>query len=274
MLLLRSRIILVVIGFCLLSTSPAESQMGELVTEFLRGKADYRVLFVGNSYSISNNLPEMVEKLVEGNSNESAQVRVSAKPGASLGRHIKGNAFKDVSQGNRHGWTHVFFQDQSQIPGFNSSHEQKVESMAAFSKFAELASRQGAEVGLFLTWAYRIKDERNPRIYPNYLVMQEKLLNGYREYRDATSVDAQIVPVGLAFKAVYNERRKVFDSLYSLDNSHPSNKGSYLAALVFATKILNRPLDGDSYVPSGIDEKTATYLRQVAASVVLGGYSL
>ena len=59
-----------------------------------------------------------------------------------------------------------------------------------------------------MTWGRRNGDAMNPTLYPNYTVMQDRLEDGYIDYRDnislSTSAEIYIAPVGLAFKHIHD----------------------------------------------------------------------
>jgi PKD repeat protein len=122
-----------------------------------------------------------------------------------------------------------------------------------------------------MTWGRRAGDHMNPTLYPNFTVMQDRLEDGYLAYAEnLTTRDrpVYVAPVGLAFRRVHDDiaeaggnpldQGSLFSSLYSSDGSHPSLRGSYLAACVLhATLTGNSPvgLDLQVNIPSSIRDQ-------------------
>ena len=104
---------------------------------------------------------------------------------------------------------------------------------------------------LFMTWGHRSGDSALTTLYPNYTVMQNRIEQGYIDYRDnislSTSAEVYIAPVGLAFKHIHDsivgsggdplDSTSTFYQLYDGDGTHPSTSGSYLAACVLFTAL-------------------------------------
>lgn len=225
-------------------------------------------LFLGNSYTHSNNLPALFQSLVEHDAASgiikpewSGQVKVERRDpgGESFAGHLQQ---LDGSRGlqtqlrqwlvhpeTRQNWNWVCLQDQSQLPGFfglggQGGQEYKSSLVAAGKIDKDYVQPNGAQTVFFQTWGRRDRDDRNPGMYPNFLTMQNLLTEGYRRYWKATTTKDRptyIAPVGLVFETIYKDIAKIgedptsrgtlFYDLYVSDGSHPSLAGSYLAAL-------------------------------------------
>ena len=246
------------------------------------------VLMFGNSYTSANSLSSMLEELLR-----SAHSPSNTSDFTSGGWAIA-NHWNDVNtSGSAQNlslasgvWDTVVLQDQSQFPGFLRTNSDWLASKNGSIHLADRVDTEGGAMMLFMTWGRRSGDTMHPILYPNYTVMQDRLEEGYIDYRDnislSTSAEIYIAPVGLAFKHIHDSivasggnplsPTSTFYGLYTADGSHPSTSGSYLSACV-----LFAALTGDS--PVGLTDNTtmdATLrltLQQAAAEVVFNGSS-
>jgi hypothetical protein len=82
--------------------------------------------------------------------------------------------------------------------------------------------------------------------------------------------NAWCAPVGMAWQKVRTERPNL--QLYMADRSHPSLAGSYLAANVIYTTIIQSGYQ--SQFNSTLDPELAEYLQQMAQRTVLDNLTL
>ena len=78
-------------------------------------------------------------------------------------------------------------------------------------------------------------------------------------------LDAQVVPVGLAFATVTKQRPDI--ALRTRDRRHPSMAGTYLAACTFFAALYDQSPEGLDYA-AGLDSDTAAYLQRIAWQAV------
>ena len=246
------------------------------------------VLIFGNSYTSQNSLNSMLEEMLR---NAGSPSNTSAY---TTGGHTLANHWSNVNTSSSAQnlslatgvWDTVVLQDQSQIPGFTRSNSDWIASKNASIDLADRVDTEGGSTMLMMTWGRRSGDPTNPTLFSNYTVMQDRLEEGYIDFRDnissQTSADIYIAPVGLAFKHIHDSiiatggnpqsPTSTFYGLYSTDGSHPSTSGSYLAACVLFSS-----LTGDS--PVGLTDNTTMdaalrlTLQQTAAEVVFNGSS-
>lgn len=171
-----------------------------------------RVLFIGNSYTYVNDLPQQVQRLAEAAGAELPLDVVSVTPGGmTLERHWSdGPARRLIRQG---GWTHVVLQEQSTRP---------IDDPELFHQYARMfdeeIGRVGAETILYLTWARQHRPASQDTLSHAYLTIADELT-------------ASVAPVGIAWhRALADDPALV---LHHEDRSHPGPTGTYLAALVF-----------------------------------------
>ena len=224
-----------------------------------------RVLFIGNSYTYYNDLPQLLTQLAA-SAGEAVTTGQSTPPGHTLEQHSTNPATLDlIRQGD---WDHVIIQEQSQRPAFPDGQvatqvlpyaQALVDSVRAYSPCANVV--------FYMTWGRQNGDAQNCVAFPpvcTYEGMQERLRSGYLAM--ATANQAECAPVGMAWRTIRQQHPSIV--LYDPDGSHPALGGSYLAAsTIFCT--LFRRSASDLTFNAGLPEATAGILRQVASSTVL-----
>jgi hypothetical protein len=216
-------------------------------------KPGLRVLFVGNSFTFRNDLPQMVGRLSGG---PSRIIPVSYTAGGWRLRYFAEDRELERLLRDVH-WDVVVLQEQSQIPSFGPDFRAR-EFDPYVRTLAQKIEAAGARPLLFLTWGYRTGDRRN---FPSdtYLLMQDRLAWGYGDA--ARLVGAQVAPVGTAWLAALSDRPQL--DLWAGDGKHPSRLGSYLAACVFSAMLTKRSPVGNHFT-AGLSESDARFLQHVA----------
>ena len=180
-----------------------------------------RILFIGNSFTARNNLPDLVAQLAAAHRTKIEHRLISAG-GASLRRHWNaGEALKAIETGH---FDHVVLQEQSTLPVKNP--KRMHESVHLFDHAIKAA---GAKTVLYMTWARLNAPESQQAITDAYL-------------RIGRELGAIVVPAGLAWQRCLREHEAL--ALHDRDQSHPTLAGSYLAACVFlAVLFKSSPVD-------------------------------
>lgn len=248
------------------------------------------VLFVGNSYTQFNDptaLNQSYAALVaEGMPEWEVETQRYARGGQTLPMHLEQATTTGTQLHNllvadgAVDWDLVVIQDQSQIPGFPRDHAQYIESLDAAVALAEIIEDTGAETRLFMTWGRKDGDSGNPDYYPDFPTMQALLTDGYESYATAIRSSGhrvEVIPVGLAFQAVYDSHVEegvspvdgtLFARLYSGDGSHPSPTGTYLSALVFYTAFTGQSPVGLTWSPGSVSPEDRTQLQTIVEMVM------
>jgi len=219
--------------------------------------AAMRVLFIGNSYTYYNAMPQTFADLMRAGGHGVA-VGMVAVGGATLARHLAERRALDAV--DRGGWDYVVLQEQSVLPSLASQRE--AEMYPAVRQFDEHIRRAGAHTVLFLTWGRR--DGLPERGFPTMAAMQAQLDAGYGQI--AREIGATIAPVGTAWQKAL--ARDPALKLWAHDGSHPSAEGSYLAACVFYATLSHQSPEG---LPcrAGLSDAHARLLQRIAAETVL-----
>ncbi len=216
-----------------------------------------RVLFVGNSYTFYNDMPDMFEDLAEA-SGLDVEIGMEAPGGWWLRDHADSEQTLDnIGTGD---WDFVVLQEQSQLTAVRDL--ANIETWPAAKTLANATWRAGGDVILFMTWAHELGSSEIG--HANYESMQTAVGGTYEAL--AESLDAAIAPVGAAWWLARESGQAV---LYQADGSHPTKEGSYLAAAVLASAVLGVPLE-EIDEKLGLDDDTAKRLREYAHQAVSG----
>jgi hypothetical protein len=219
-----------------------------------------RVLFVGNSFTFTNEMPTIFAALAEAGGH-AVTAELTGLGGWSLQTHAGSPV---TTAAIREGWDIVVLQEQSRIPAVEIGRTTRM--YPAARTLDGLIKAAGAKTMFFLTWGYR---EGDPEVgLPSYVLMQDQLTIGYT--RIADELGASIAPVGLAWKDLRAQANP--PNLWSGDGEHPSLEGSYLSACVFYATIYQQSPVGLT-VTAGLRQDQALRLQTAAANAVLGSPS-
>ena len=216
-----------------------------------------RVLFIGNSLTFVNDLPEVFAELAR-SGGHSVEVDMSAQGGQTLADHATSpSTLKKITDQR---WNFVVLQEQSKIPAIAEQHSQQMVPAVRLldGKIGEI----GAYTMLFMTWAGR--DGLPGAGFEDYAAMQAGIETGYLEV--AGEIGAMVAPAGAAWQRALEGDPQL--ELWQRDGIHPSPEGTYLAACVFYATLLGQSPEGASYL-AGLPEETARFLQAVAAETVL-----
>lgn len=198
------------------------------------------ILFIGNSYTSVNNLPEMI-KLSATSAGDEIIYDANIPGGTTFQQHST-NA-QTLSKINSKAWDYVVLQEQSQLPSFPESQvTTSVYPYATALNNQILANNSCTETLFYMTWGRKNGDAQNCPMWPpicTYTGMDDLLSQRYMQM--ATDNNAEVSPVGAVWRAIITQNPTL--ELYSSDESHPSLLGSYAAALCFYTTIFRKSAD-------------------------------
>ncbi|HMB89624.1 MAG TPA: hypothetical protein VKP65_02175, partial [Rhodothermales bacterium] len=170
-----------------------------------------RILFIGNSLTQANNLPEMVAAMAEADRTRPVVIHEVTAGGTSLEDHwFLGRARETIQ--NDGPWDFVVMQ---QGPSSLPENQQHLAHWAQM--FATEIRAAGAIPALYMVWPGQARHFAFGDVVASYT-------------NAAKAADARLLPAGSAFLAAWDRRSDL--ALYSADDFHPSPMGSYLAALV------------------------------------------
>jgi hypothetical protein len=216
-----------------------------------------RVLFLGNSYTYENDLPETFARLAR-SGGHLVQVAMVAGGGETLAEHAR--SADSLGKISSQTWSFVVLQEQSETPATSTG--ARYYTYPAARQLASRAQAAGATPMFFMTQAHRDGIPGSPT--PTYETMQLAIDESYLEIADELGVP--VAPVGFTWFVVRREHPEI--ELWQTDGSHPSTAGTYLAACVFYASIFRESPEGLSY-QDGLPEAQASVLRTEAGTNVL-----
>lgn len=223
------------------------------------------VLFIGNSYIYTNNVPEILEFICLAN-NDTLYRDQNTPGGYTLEAHSTNGITTSLI--NSQPWDIVILQEQSQRPAFPQSQVETEVYPYATDLYNKIKAHNSCtEVMFMMTWGYKNGDASNCAFYPpicTYSGMQDGIRTSY--LRMALDNNANVAPVGAAWKVVRDSFPNI--DLYSPDESHPSLSGSYLEACVLYASIFHKSPVGNTYT-AGLNATDAGVLQSIAAMVTL-----
>ena len=227
-----------------------------------------RVLFIGNSYTGVNKLPEVFLEVVKNSGRPAPVVKSSTPGGRTLKQHLAiAGSMKLVDEG---GWDVVVLQGQSQEPAIAEKDEtvrkEFLESAAELCRRVRAKSPK-VKIYFYETWArhadYWKAAKKGPDVGVNPKEMQTRLRKWYGVV--AKDNGATLVPCGDAWELNYASSAPV--RLHTSDHSHPEFVGTYLNALIFFGKIYEVKAPAPMW--SGkLDEAQAKLMQGFAAQVL------
>ena len=221
-----------------------------------------RILFIGNSYTFYNDMPEMVIQIAKSDPDNHTRfvVQSVAWGGANLqALWNDGRALKLLKTSR---WDYVVLQEQS----FWAMFPQSVDNTSRFAhRFDQAIKAASGQTLLFTTWARQPGSnwyqERETSFLRNPIYMQKQFNLQSKRLSDRLGADP--IPVGDYWAAALKLQPQL--PLYSEDGSHPSPTGSYLAALVFYQHFSGHQLNRADYVPHGVQSEHAIFLRALVS---------
>lgn len=228
------------------------------------------ILWLGNSYTAANNLPDLVYQLAL-SAGDTVTYNSNTPGGYTLQMHSQ-NAMS-LQLINQQSWDFVVVQAQSQEPSFNPTYvNTNVFPYAAFLDSAIQNNDSCTQTVFYMTWGRKNGDASNCAAWPpvcTYLGMQGLLRERYVQM--AHDNNAVTAPCGEAWRNVIASG-PTYD-LYQPDESHPSLYGSYLNACVFYATMFRKSPVGLPFM-STLPTADAYFLQQVAASTVFDSMSV
>lgn len=224
-----------------------------------------KVLFIGNSYTYYNDLPNLVAGLAsdDGNILQSDQ---NTPGGYTLASHAANTT--TLGKIEQEEWDFVVLQEQSQRPSFPVVQVEQDVYPFASALVDSIYHNDECSVPLFFnTWGRRDGDPQWDSIN-TFEKMNWRLHKAYQHMTETH--EGMISPVGVGFLHVFRDGSApfTFNDLYVADGSHPSIYGSYLAACIFYNVIFDTISSGNGYLPTGVTNMEATYIQGVADHVV------
>lgn len=246
-----------------------------------------RILFIGNSRTDANNLPSILENIIDCATSPYHYETVSYTPGGyTFEEHYSSPAVHHLLNQK---WDYVILQGGSPE---NTNPDSRQAFIHYGQKLIHLAQQQHSLPVLFVAWTYDQNSYESENeyylkpYYQEYAANYQAYINTHgsppqdrvapesffpldiekhfefiqSDYHTLSGqTNAQIVNVGQAFLQLLASNPR-FHSLTS-DGNHPNLQGSYLAAVMFHVCFSKTPAHTISYVPSGLSHDDALAIR-------------
>jgi hypothetical protein len=213
---------------------------------------ELRVLFIGNSFTYTNDLPALVAALAEATKQKRFAYQTIAFADFSLEDHWRqGEARKAIAKGR---WDFVVMQQ-----GPSALPESRALLLEYARRFDAEIRKAGAKPAIYMVWPSYPRFNDFDRVCESYRLAAEE-------------IKGALFPAGEAWRAAWRRDAKL--KLYSADGLHPSQAGAYVTALVIYEQLYGQSPVG---LPSRLRlrskttptielaEETATLLQQAAA---------
>jgi hypothetical protein len=197
-----------------------------------------RVLFLGNSYTGVNNLPQLVSAVAK--STGKTLVYNSNTPGGYyLGNHVLDTTSLQVLNSSK--WDNVVLQDQSMALAYPSTFMNSIPYSVKLDSLVK-ANDECTQILFYATWGRKNGDQywctqpecpKDTLIVRTYYEMDSTIERHYKFFAD--SIKAAVTPVGAVWRYIRQSHPAI--ELFQPDESHPSLAGSYAAACCFYTTI-------------------------------------
>ncbi len=210
-------------------------------------KSDYELLFIGNSHSSLNDLPELVAKLIiAGTSNKT--VNTFNAPGWQFLDERIGDGVTQPTLEARE-WTHVFLQAQKY-----STTGLYYYSTDAAEEWVRRVKTQNALPIMFPEWPRKNNFEEGARIH--------------QLHHSIASVEpACVAPVGLAWDL--SIARYPTLNLHSSDDNHSNLNGALLTAFVFYEVLTGNLASELGYVDTiNVSQTIQAQLKEIATETI------
>jgi hypothetical protein len=204
-----------------------------------------RILFIGNSLTLTNDLPAVLEAFARAQG-VTIETRTVAFADHSLEDHWnRPEARRAIAEG---GWDYVVLQQ-----GPSALRESRRLLRDYTGRFGEAIKQAGARPALFMVWPASGRLNDFPRVLDSYRLA-------------AQDVDGVLLPAGEAWRRMWERDRTT--PLYSRDGFHPSGVGTYLAALVMFQQFTGRSVVGLPSPFSSFDPVLVRALQEAAAEAI------
>jgi hypothetical protein len=232
-----------------------------LSTAFIaNGQLKFKVLFLGNSYTSVNNLPQLIYNAAL--SVGDTLVFDSHTPGGYqlLSHSIDNTSLSKIMTG---GWHYVVMQGQSQEP-IVANNDFNIGGANVYNKVKQY--NPCAVVMPYVTWGRKNGDNSNCANFPvmcTYMGMDTTLRNKYINLAKFTN--GELAPVSAVWQYLRQNHPTI--ELYQADESHPSLEGSYAAACCFYASIFKKDPTLITY-NAGLSANIAAIIKDAAKTIV------
>jgi len=231
----------------------------------LQAQHSYRVLFLGNSYTAVNNLPQLVHDVAL-SAGDTLFFESNTPGGYTLKDHSQNTVSRNKIMAGR--WDYVVLQGQSQEPVIQPN--QFING--GMDLYNLIKQYNPCAVPMpYMTWGRKNGDASNCVNFPvmcTYEGMDSALRIQYLKLTEL--MNGEVSPVSVVWKNIRQNYPSI--ELYLPDESHPSLQGSYAAACCFYTMLFKKDPTLITY-HSGLSDAEASIIKNSAKAMVFDSLS-
>lgn len=222
-----------------------------------------KVLFIGNSHTYMNDMPELTRRMIEDTTGESCEVFMLAYSARPLKWHLEEEYFAVRFNILHGGYDYCVIQEQAHpMPP-------EKDTIRCMDRIIKLCKEAGTTPIVFETWAEKAKPENQAEMNRRYRAIAEQ--NG-----------VLLAPIGEVWERVLNMLSDIPEAdLYYHDGAHASAVGDYLVATVL-TKVITGKLPKEDFltafdfslpddewlhVKENVEEETTCLPREVVQAI-------
>ena len=181
-----------------------------------------KILFIGNSHTYMNDMPELVREMIENATGETCEVTMLAYSARSLKWHMGEEYFSERFNILHGKYDYCVIQEQAHpMP-------EEVDTIEYSSRIIELCQKVNTVPVIFETWAEKKKPENQAEMNHRYQNLAKK-------------TGALLAPIGGVWSAVMPELQDKYGvDLYFRDGEHASAMGDCLVAMVLTNVITGK----------------------------------
>lgn len=215
-----------------------------------------KILFVGNSYTFYNKMPETLAALAAAEGMDWTVDSVT-KGGWSFAQFAdpENVMHAPLAEKLTQHWDAIFLQEQSYRPISD-----RANFLGGAAGVCAMMGEKPAKLFFYATWGRRDGCPLLDELKLTRLEMTAQLHDAYAEA--AAQNGASLSDAGGAFAYVYEHCPEI--DLYKPDLSHPSAQGSYLAALIHFASLTGRLPQSVRHIPEGVTAAEAETLLNAA----------
>jgi hypothetical protein len=245
------------------------------ITIYINEAPPVRVLFLGSSYFIYNDLPAMFQNLARAGGHD-VIVDKNYIYGGFLDDHS--TSPETEAKINSQQWDFVVLQGAGAIMAYPASHQrifppyERHGLKLALNTLKQKISANCADTKMVycMPWAFEDGMTWLEGYDETYFEMQQMIYDNTLRFSD--EIGFIIAPVGWAWNEVMLVNTQLH-YLFTADSNHPSLRGSYLMACVIYSTLFLEASSGNPYY-AGIPQSEAVYFQSVASLIVLNDLEL
>lgn len=222
-----------------------------------------KVLFIGNSHTYMNDMPELTRRMIEDTTGESCEVFMLAYSARPLKWHLEEEYFAVRFNILHGGYDYCVIQEQAHpMPP-------EKDTVECADRIIKLCKEAGTTPILFETWTEKAKPENQAEMNRRYSAIAEQQ-------------GVLLAPIGEVWERVLNMLSDIPEAdLYYRDGAHASAVGDYLVATVL-TKVITGKLPKEDFltafdfslpddewlhVKENVEEETTCLPREVVQAI-------